>query len=366
MSAPDKTCLQDFTRFYPVALHHCHLNLCFGIAASIFLTSTVVAEPVTVWHTFRGMRSTTLSNRNGSSPVLGDPNLSSTNAFLIGYFDPISISKPGDQIILNFRIAFRDSDGISNQDEQFRFGLYDLNGQPRVQEPDLPTAGVAGFTDKWKGYWFGIESKEGQKAGTIRKRFHSTSLHPLANAGGELIGIPTGDSVDLVSSPSTKGGPIYSGEMALEKTPSGLAITGYFGGNGTTNWFAANDAALFPEKFAAVGFLNGGASDCDQINFYDVQVSYAPSNSLRVVSDPASLSAKTGESAEFRVAWGGTGLLPQIQWLENGTNIIGATNRILIVPVIGTEQNLNVYSALLSNVFGQAVMSQEAVLTVTK
>ena len=61
--------------------------------------------------------------------------------------------------------------------------------------------------------------------------------------------------------------------MAIERTPTGLALAGYFGGNGDTNFFAIDDNTTpYPANFGAFGVLNGASSSCDQFNFQNVTI----------------------------------------------------------------------------------------------
>jgi hypothetical protein len=323
------------------------------------------AEPITNWHTFKANTATTLSGQGTSSPVFGSPSASAATAFLIGYFDALSLTNLGDRLTLSHRVSFTDAAGMSSQDDQYRFALYDMNGQPRVTDENTASAGVAGFTDDWRGYWFGVDSSQaGTAAGTIRERT-AGNLHPIANAGTTLIGRPTGAGVLFASSTSPAGGPSYSGEMAIERTPNGLALAGYFGGNGTTNIFAVNDnAAPHPVNFGAFGVLNGGPSSCDQFNFQDVTITYSFSNALEITSHPADVQVNAGEPARFMVQWTGSGLLPSFQWRENGSAISGATNSSYTIAATTPGQNNNTYSVVISNVFGDSVTSSNATLTV--
>lgn len=336
------------------------------IAVMIVLWSTWIdAAPVEDWHAFRPGRATTLADHSTSSPVFGWPTDTSSSAFLIGYFKALTLTNLGDRITLKFGVSFTDPSGMTNNDDQFRFALYDRNDQPIIKEVNLTTAGMRGHTDNWFGYWFGVDSSQPGAMGTIRKRTMS-NVHPIANLGTTLIGTPTGTPVIFVSSTQPEGGPLYSGEMSIERIPKGVALGGFFGGNGTTNYFAAVDEQALATKYSAVGFLNGASSNCDQINFMDVQVNYVVSNALKIVNDPSSVTAAVGDRAEFRVDWEGTGLVPAIEWQENGAVIVGATNRVLIIPITNGSQNNNVYRATVKNVFGDSATSSEAVLTVTR
>lgn len=336
----------------------------FIVATTLFCGS-LHAQPITDWHTFRASPPTTLSGQGTSSPVFGSPAATASQAFLIGYFEALSLTNVGDRITLRHQVMFTDAAGMTSADDQYRFALYDMNGQPRVTADNTATAGVAGFTDDWRGYWFGVDSSQSAAAaGTIRKR-NAANLHPIANAGTVLIGRPAGTQVLFSSSTSPAGGPSYSGEMAIELTPTGLALAGYFGGNGTTNTFATNDnTAPFPVNFGAFGVLNGNSIVCDQFNFENVNISYSFSNALQITSQPSNVQVIAGQPAQFRVSWTGSGLIPSFQWRENGVDIAGANNSTYTIAAAGPEQDNNLYSVVIGNVFGDSVTSSDARLSV--
>src|SRR5678816_2269195 len=153
-----------------------------GICAAL-LAGHIHAGPITNWHTFRDAPITTLGNQGTSNPVFGSAATPSTTAFLIGYFDALSLTNPGDRITLTYQISFTDAGGMSSSDDQFRFALYDMNGQPQVTADNTLGAGVAGATDNWRGYWFGVDSTQAAAAaGTIRERT-AMNPHPIANNG---------------------------------------------------------------------------------------------------------------------------------------------------------------------------------------
>lgn len=327
--------------------------------------SLAVAGPVTDWHTFSNPKVTSLAGQGTSSPVFGHFNLPSVGAYLLGYFPPVSLTNVGDRITLSFQATFTDAEGMSNSDDQFRIGLFDVNGQPLVRAEENMGTGIPGYTDQWRGYWMGIDGAQNGPGGSIRKRVAS-SLHPIANTNSISLGGRSGKSVTFLSAPEANGGPLYSGSLTIHRTPSGLAIVGSFGGNGSTNLFSTVDTTPMAKDFSAVVFLNGAASSCDQVNFHDVNVQYGSSEGLRITSEPRSAAARVGEEAEFQVAWAGGAGAPLFQWRENGMNILGATNPVLRFPVTSGRQNKNVYCVVISNALGERVTSTEAVLNVSE
>jgi hypothetical protein len=235
------------------------------------------AAAVTNWHTFKASPATTLSGQGTSSPVFGSLAETSATGFLVGYMDsPLSLINVGDRISFTFQVSFNDATGMpTGAGDQFRFGLFALNGATRATADNTAAAGVAGQTDNWLGYRFGVRSGSGTgSTGSIRERTIGADLNPLANAQTTLLGTPTGDQVLWHSATNgVGGGTIYAGELTLQLTPSGVDLSGFFRGNGTTNFFAFSDTTTpFTSGFEAVAFLNGGSLSADQMLFQNVAV----------------------------------------------------------------------------------------------
>ncbi|MEO5802339.1 MAG: hypothetical protein ABIR24_02330 [Verrucomicrobiota bacterium] len=348
------------------------ISLIFHIALLSCIPIFVAqAAPVTNWHTFKATTATTLSGQGTSSPVFGSTNVTSSGAFFVGYFDAVSLTNLGDRIIFSYQVSFTDAANIVDAQDNFRFALFDLNGQTPVVAENVATAGVDGATDNWRGYWFGVRHLSG--VGSIRERIGAVAAggdNPFSATGANTANAPSlgtvgGTGVSFLSSMTPAGGPVYVGIMALEKTPSGIAVAGSFGGNGATNLFAANDNATpFPTNYAAVAYLSGGPLSCDQMNFQNVTVAYAVSNALQITSQPTNVSVNAGQPAQFNVSWTGSGIIPSLQWRENGIDISGATNSTYTIAATTSGQNSNTYSVVIQNVFGDSVTSSNATLTV--
>ncbi len=335
-------------------------------ACATLLRASLQATPVTDWHTFKASPATTLAGQGTNSPVLGSTSVSAAAAFLVGYFGPLALTNEGDRITLTFDARFNDAVGMGSAGDQFRFGLYDINASAKATADNTASAGVAGQTDNWNGYRFGVRSGTGTgSTGSIRERGTGADLNPMANAQTTLLGSPTGDQLLWSGAVNGAGGALYSGALMLERTPAGVALAGHFFGNGTTNLFAANDNdPVWPVNYSVVAFLNGGSLNCDQVLLDNVTVQYGLSNALQITSAPAGRTVFAGQPVTFRVAWSGSGIIPSIQWLENGFDIFGATSASYTIPSAALYQNTYTYSARISNVFGDSVTSAAATLTV--
>jgi hypothetical protein len=241
------------------------------------------AASVTDWHTFKASPATVLSGQGTDDPIMGSTATTSASAFLIGYLSsPLSLVNIGDKITLTFDISFNDAVGMApttGNGDQFRFGLFDINGMTKATADNTATAGVAGQTDGWEGYRLGVRSGSGTgSTGSIRERAAAGGdLNPMANAQTVLMGSPTGDQIIWSGAVNGVGGALYSGELTLELTALGVNLSGFFRGNNTTNLFAAPDTtAPYTSNFEAVGFLNGNSLNADQFLFQNVDVTYVP------------------------------------------------------------------------------------------
>ncbi len=88
---------------------------------------------------------------------------------------------------------------------------------------------------------------------------------------------------------------------------------------------------------------------------------WIPQMAPNILTNPAGLSVAGGQSATFTVS--ATGIsAPTYQWLDNGTNILNATNASYTIPA-AYASNAGPYSVVVSNAAG-AVTSAPATLTV--
>lgn len=225
----------------------------------------------------------------------GTTTVTSTNGFLVGYFDPISLANGGDRITLSFNVSFNDDAGVTNgAGDNFRFALFDLNGQTPVTADNTASAGVDGQTDNWRGYWFGTKSGTGTgSGGSIREKIAAniSGDNPFAAAGAngptvESKGPVDGTTVTLASSTDGDGtGPLYAGVMTLTKTIDGVDLSGSFTGNDGSNLFSASDTTSpFPLSLGAVSFLNGGGVSADQVIFSNVSVAVPEPSTLALLA----------------------------------------------------------------------------------
>ena len=264
------------------------LNPHFGCGLAFALLCVAAhATPVLDWHTFRATTATPLSGQGTDDPVVGSFAATADASFALGYLSsPVSLLNVGDQITLTFSVTFNDLTGMTNAGDNFRFALFDLNGQVPVTADSSATAGVDGQTDDFRGYMLGVRNGSGTgSGGSMRERTAALGSgdNSFATAGANAatsLGSVGGDPVTLVASVNGDGtGPNYSGVMTLTRTASGIDLSGSFVGSNSANMnvFSASDTtAPTSTTFGAVGFLIGDGLNVEEVSFSNVDVTYVP------------------------------------------------------------------------------------------
>lgn len=253
------------------------------------LTPASDAAPVQLWRTFKASPATTIASGQGtSSPVIGTTGTSSSAARIIGYFTPQTLVNPGDKISLTFSLSFNDLAGMTNGGDNFRFALFDTAGEATPAAENVVGAGTTD-TNAFVGYWAGVKTGSGAGAdGSLRERTDTSNNDMFANASASanLVSPPIGGTnVTLTGLVNGVGTPtLYAGELTIEKTASGITLSGGFSGNGGANTFSVSEATPISLTYGAVGFLNAGGISADQVLFQNVDVTFTP------VPEPASLA----------------------------------------------------------------------------
>ena len=265
--------------------------------ASVSFTTAAHAAPVTDFRTYRAAAATTLAGQGTNDPIVGDL-LGNTadGSFVLGYLSAPAVlgANVGDKITLSFGVSFDDTAGIVNGGDNFRFALFDLNGEAQDSAtgagPNYATAGTDN-TDNFRGYWLGVRNGTGTgSGGSIRERINAlvTGDNAFAATGDNgptapSLGAVGGDPVTLTSDVNGDGtGADYTAELTLTRNASNLVdVSGSFiGTNGATgNVFAASDITEpSPATYGAIGFLIGNALDVEQVNFQNIDVAVVPAS----------------------------------------------------------------------------------------
>lgn len=234
---------------------------------------------MTIWRTFKSGGATDISSGQGTNdPVFGTTATSSATARFLGYFDPLTLDRVGDSISLTYSVSFNDAAGMGNSGDNFRFALFDRNGEAIPAAQNIGSAGSSD-TNAFLGYWAGVMTGAGTD-GSLRERFDVSQNDMLANgsASDNLASPPIGGTNVVFQ--SAVGGvgapPVYTGQMTITRTTAGVQLSGAFSGNGGANTFSAIDPSPVTLTYSVVGFLNGSGLSADQVRFDDVDVTFTP------------------------------------------------------------------------------------------
>jgi hypothetical protein len=263
-----------------------------GLAIATW-AAACLAAPITDFRTYKASPATTLAGQGTDDPIVGDLATTADASFVIGYLSTPAVlgSNAGDAIIFTFGVSFNDTTGIANAGDNFRFAIFDLNGENQDPSPGSPNYATAGTTntDNFRGYILGVKNGSGTgSGGSIRERIAAlaSGTNAFATAGtngatAPSLGAVGGDPVTLTSDVSGNGaGADYTGVLTLTRNGSGLVdISGSFiGTNGATgNLFSAPDTTPNSSStYGAIGFLIGDALNVEQVLFQDVAVTEVP------------------------------------------------------------------------------------------
>lgn len=249
---------------------------------------------VTDFRTYKASPATSLAGQGTGSPVVGDlSGNTAAAAFVIGYLDAPAVLGPhvGDTVTLTFGVSFDDATGMSNAGDNFRWALFDLNGEAEDSAtggvssgPNYATAGT-GNTNNFRGYILGHRGGGGAGAnGSIRERISAlaTGDNAFAVTGGNAVTAPSlgaagGDFVPLSSDVNGDNtGADYTGSLRITRTLTGVDITGSFSNGTLSNAFAASDASPASSTYGAIGFLIGGPLNVEQVRFQNIDVTAVP------------------------------------------------------------------------------------------
>lgn len=267
-----------------------------------WLSSAVQADPVTDFRTYRSGTSNgtapSLTGQGTNDPIVGDLTGNPMSAgILLGYLTNPAVlgANVGDKITFSFTVRFNDATGLTVSGDNFRYALFDLNGEAQDSAtgglsggPTYSTAGTAN-TDQFRGFAYGNRGGGGAgNNGSVRQRVAdvTASDNPFANTAPDQftgVGSAGGDNVVLTSDVNGNGaGFNYTGTMTLTRATGGLIdLSGTLVGTNmpegeTDNIFTSTTSVSGPSTYGAVGFLIGGPLSTDQALFTDIDVSVIP------------------------------------------------------------------------------------------
>ncbi|WPJ95103.1 hypothetical protein SH580_16890 [Coraliomargarita algicola] len=238
------------------------ISVIFGISA---LPSFVHAELLDSWTQYSGSVS---SGLNTASPVLGNGNADSESADSQTIYASSSMSYTladvGDTVTLSAGVTFTGM--VSPQSDQFRFGFYDVNGQP----------GATG----WLGYY---ATNSGTSTGPTYSRLWERD-NPNTGSFGSGAGASLLAWVNASPSNTAFESGTYSFSLSATRVESGLDLSWSMIGTGLIYSLSGTVVDTTPESyvFDRVGFFTGGGLNADQVAFLDVDLTFS------AIPEPAS------------------------------------------------------------------------------
>lgn len=241
---------------------------------SIFSVVGVLCRPVdaqatllTSWTQNSGSNG---SNLNTANPILGTGATDSGDNQQIhaATASTYTLSSVGDSVSLSGGIAF--SGLATPQADQFRFGLYDANGQ----------SGVTG----WLGYF---ATNAGNPSGGTGPTV--SNLWERSNPNTGSFGSGTGASSISTVGATPSGNAFVSGNytfsLSIIRVSTGLELSWSLIGTDVTYSLSKTFIDTTPQTytFNRVGIFTGGGLNADQISFSNIDVSF-----VSAVPEPAS------------------------------------------------------------------------------
>lgn len=229
------------------------------------------AALVTTWTQNSGSNASNLGTAN---PILGTGATDSGDNQQINAVTASSytLSSVGDSVSLTGGVTFT---GLATpQADQFRFGLYDVNGQ----------SGVNG----WLGYF---ATNAGNPSGGTGPTV--SNLWERSNPNTASFGSGTG-AVSISTVGATPSGPAfvsgsYTFSLSITRVSAGLELAWSMVGTDVTYSFSKTFIDTTPQTytFNRVGIFTGGGLNADQITFSNIDVTFT------AVPEPSTWAAIT-------------------------------------------------------------------------
>jgi hypothetical protein len=238
------------------------------LAAGLFAISADAA-PLTSWTQFSGAIS---SGLNTASPVLGNGTADSGDNQSIYAIAPLSytLTTVGDTLTLSGGVTF--SSLAIPQADQFRFGLYDVNGQ----------SGATG----WLGY---MASNSGTSGGPTYSRLWERN-NPNTGSFGSGTGATAVANVNATPSNTSFASGTYTYSLTVTRVATGLEVDWTLIGTNVSSTVSGTYIDTTPQTytFNRVGFFTGGGLNAAQVSFSNVDLTFV------AVPEPAALSMVVG------------------------------------------------------------------------
>lgn len=228
--------------------------LCLAAAALSFTSAQ--AESLSSWTSLKG-KTTGLGT---NSPVIGNGGDSSaSDEQIYASFEKQTLSNTGESLKLSGSVAFSGVTGA--QADQFRFGIYDVNGKSN--------------TNGWLGY-FATNSGSptggsGAATGRLWERDSGNNNNFGSGTGATVLSYVAG-----APSNGAFGDGDYDLSMVLTRTDTGLEISWSLTSDTYSLTGTFLDTTPLTYGFDRVGFFSGGGLPASQIAFSGLQIEFSP------------------------------------------------------------------------------------------
>jgi hypothetical protein len=224
----------------------------FLIALTALMSGLARATPVTNWTERLG--DTPASGLDTASPTLGDGTPNSADAMSIYATIPtVTLANVGEKVTLSGSATLS---GIAGNPNQFRWGLYSMNG--------------SSDDTGWLGY-MGNHGHTTNAANLLERTNPNTSWY-MSSAGGAAPTIASGIAPATGFADGT-----YNFLLTLERTASGIQIDTSIIRSSDSKQFGLisfEDTTPQTTTFDRVGILIGGVLDADQVQFSNIDVTF--------------------------------------------------------------------------------------------
>lgn len=259
------------TRFAPrpAALRSVITASAVVLLGVLSLPSVAHATLITSWTQFSGSVSSGLGT---SSPVLGNGTTDSGDSQSIYSIaaSPYTLGTTGDSLTFSGAVTFTNL--ATPQADQFKFGLYNTNGQ----------SGATG----WLGY---MASNSGTSGGPTYSRLWERD-NPNTGSFGSGTGATTIANVTATPSNTAFATGSYTFSLTLTRVATGLDITWTLIGTNVTYSVSKTFTDTTPQTytFNSVGLFTGGGLNSDQVSFSNLDLTFTSA-----VPEPASWAVIT-------------------------------------------------------------------------
>lgn len=228
------------------------------IPVAFFLSATLgnAATAITSWSLISG--ATAVIGGTNASPTLGNGTTNNAdNHAMAATFTGGTLVNAGDTITLSGTVTFLGVE--SGAADQFRFGLFDVNGQ----------AGNTG----WLGYF--ATNANTTTTGRLAERSDPNSAIATSSTGVTSIQTATasGNAAFDFTTNTT-----YSFVLSYERLANGSLDIDWSLSNGAGYSLSSTFNDTTPETYAfnRVAFLTGDSQNADQLTFNNVDVTFTP------------------------------------------------------------------------------------------